>query len=88
MNVPDTHVPVIKTMHVDFVRRCVGDIRATATLSENDYHRVHQEDKGDVSVQVQVVDESDNEPIKAEMIWAWVNKSRKKKTATNPEAKE
>jgi acyl-coenzyme A thioesterase PaaI-like protein len=80
MNVPDTHIPLIKSMHVDFVRRCVGGIRVEASFStEDDYRRVHEEDRGEVSVQVRVVDESGNEPIKAQMIWAWVAKDRSKK---------
>jgi acyl-coenzyme A thioesterase PaaI-like protein len=79
MNVPDTHIPLIKSMHVDFVRRCQGDIRVKAWLSEEDYRRIHEEDKGDVNVQVRVEDESGNAPIETEMIWAWVNKDRSKK---------
>lgn len=79
MNVPDTHIPLIKSMHVDFVRRCQGDIRVKAWLTEEDYKRIHEEDKGDVSVKVRVEDESGNEPIETEMIWAWVNKTRSKK---------
>lgn len=79
MNVPDTHIPLIKSMHVDFVRRCQGDIRVKAWLADEDYKRIHEEDKGDVSVQVRVEDESGNEPIETEMIWAWVNKDRTKK---------
>ena len=76
MNVPDTHIPVIKQMNISFVRRCQGDIRARAVLSEEDYRRINEEDRGEVNVEVQVEDESGNEPIKAEMIWAWVSKDR------------
>jgi acyl-coenzyme A thioesterase PaaI-like protein len=79
MNVPDTHVPLIKSMHIDFVRRCQGDIRVEASLSDEEYRRINEEDKGEVSVQVRVEDESGNEPIEAEMIWAWVAKDRSKK---------
>jgi acyl-coenzyme A thioesterase PaaI-like protein len=83
MNVPDTHLPLIKTMNVDFVRRCQGGVRATATLSEKDYQRIHEEDRGDVKVDVVVEDDSGQEPIKAEMIWAWVSKDRTKKKETS-----
>jgi hypothetical protein len=78
MNVPDTHIPLIKSMNVNFVRRCEGDIRVYATLSQEDYIRMHEDDRGDVSVACRVEDESGNEPIEAEMIWAWVNKDRSK----------
>jgi len=76
MNVPDTHLPLIKTMKIDFVRRCVGDIRATAHLTADDLKRINEDDKGDVKIDVVVKDESGKEPIKAEMIWAWINKKR------------
>lgn len=76
MNVPDTHIPLIKSMNVNFVRRCQGDIRARATLSEEDYRRINEDDKGEVKVDVRVEDESGKEPIEAEMIWAWVSKDR------------
>jgi len=76
MNVPDTHIPLIKSMNINFVRRCQGDIRATAFLGEDDYKRINEDDKGEVKVDVVVEDESGNEPIKAEMIWAWISKNR------------
>mmetsp|Transcript_60012 Transcript_60012/g.89137 ORF Transcript_60012/g.89137 Transcript_60012/m.89137 type:complete len:84 (+) Transcript_60012:607-858(+) len=83
MNVPDTHIPLIKSMNVDFVKRCQGDIRVKASLSDEDFVRIHEEDRGDVTVQVHVEDESGNEPIKAEMIWAWVNKNRARQKKDN-----
>jgi len=68
----------VKSMNVDFVRRCQGGVRATASISEEDYKRIHEDDRGDIKVDVRVEDESGNEPIKAEMIWAWVSKNRSK----------
>ena len=88
MNVPDTHIPLIKQMNVSFVRRCQGDIRARAVLSEEDYRRINEEDRGEVNVEVQVEDESGNEPIKAEMIWAWVSKDRGKVSNKSKENQE
>lgn len=88
MNVPDTHIPVIKQMNISFVRRCQGDIRARAVLSEEDYRRINEEDRGEVNVEVQVEDESGNEPIKAEMIWAWVSKDRGSKGSINKETEK
>jgi len=79
MNVPDSKLPLIKSMQVDFVRRCQGGVRATATISDEDYKRIHEEERGDVKVDVMVRDDSGEEPIKAEMVWAWVSKDRKKK---------
>jgi len=79
MNVRDSHLPLIKQMKVDFVRRCEGDIRCEASLSDEDYNRIHTEDKGEVWVQCKVEDESGKEPIKAHMLWAWVAKKRRSK---------
>lgn len=78
MNVPDTHIPLIKSMNVNFVRRCEGSIRVKATITDDDYHRIHTSDRGDINVAVEVVDDSGNQPIIAEMIWAWVSKDRNK----------
>ena len=82
MNVPDTHIPLIKKMNVNFVRRCQGDIRVRATLGEDDYKRINEDDKGEVTVDVRVEDESGKEPIEAEMIWAWISKDRSKSSGS------
>lgn len=79
MNVRDTHVPLIKQMKVDFVRRCEGSIKVEATLSEEDYTKIHEEDRGEIWVSCKVEDESGKEPIKAHMLWAWVAKQRRSK---------
>lgn len=65
-------------MKVDFVRRCEGSIKAEASLSEEEYERIHTEDKGEVWVPCRVEDESGKEPIEAHMLWAWVAKRRSK----------
>ena len=79
MNVPDTHLPLTKSMKVDFIRRCEGSINVEASITEDDYKRIHEEDKGEVTVKCMVVDESGKEPIKADMLWAWVPKHRRSK---------
>ena len=79
MNVPDTHLPLIKSMKVDFVRRCEGSINVEASITEDDYKRIHEEEKGEVLVKCTVKDESGKEPIKADMLWAWVPKQRRSK---------
>ena len=76
MNVPDTHVPVIKTLHVDYVRRARGALRAEAWLDAMARTRVRTEDKGEIVVPVKITDQDNAEPIKCEMTWAWVPKRR------------
>lgn len=76
MNVPDDKLPLIKTMKVDYVRRSVGDMKAVAQLSQAQVTQILTQEKGEVVVPVTITDESGQEPIKAEMTWAWVPKKR------------
>ncbi len=72
MNVPDNRLPLMKSLQVNFKKRTRGDIRAVATLDESQLEAIAQDDKGEVSVQVQVTDETGAEPVECEMIWAWI----------------
>ncbi|HNE90726.1 MAG TPA: DUF4442 domain-containing protein [Agitococcus sp.] len=74
MNLPDDKLPLIKTLKVSYYKRTQGDMRAVATLSAEDIARIEREPKGEVLVPVIVTDESGGEPIKCEMLWAWVSK--------------
>jgi hypothetical protein len=56
-----------------------GDLKAVATLSDEQLLAMTTTDKGDLIVPVVVTDSEGNEPIKAEMCWAWVPKIRKAK---------
>ena len=72
MNVRDDCLPLAKTMRVDFKRRAQGGMRAVATLTDAQRALMQQSDKGEVSVTVQVSDESGEQPIQCEFIWAWI----------------
>ena len=74
MNLPDDKLPLIKSLKVSYYKRTQGDMRAVATLSAEDIARIEREPKGEVLVPVTVTDESGGEPIKCEMLWAWVPK--------------
>ena len=76
MNVPDTHVPLLKSMTVNFQRRMKGDLVATASLTDEQIALITSADKGDLIVPVSITDESGEEPIEVIMNWAWVNKVR------------
>jgi acyl-coenzyme A thioesterase PaaI-like protein len=76
INLPDDKLPLIKSLKVDFYKRTKGDMRAVATLTPEDVARIATEPKGELWVPVTVTDESGNEPIKCEMLWAWVPKSK------------
>lgn len=76
MNVPDDKLPLIKTMKIDYVRRSVGNMRAVAQLRPEQIQQIVSQEKGEVTVPVTITDESGQEPIQAEMIWAWVPKKK------------
>ncbi|WP_286263413.1 DUF4442 domain-containing protein [Thalassotalea atypica] len=76
MNVPDSHIPLLKSMTVNYTRRMQGDLSAVATLTDEQVTLIQSQDKGDVIVSVKITDESGLEPIDCEMHWAWVNKKR------------
>ena len=76
MNVPSSHLLVIKSMNIRYVRRAQGDLRAVATLSAEQRLRILSEPKGDLLVPVTVTDESGEQPIECEMIWAWTPKKK------------
>lgn len=75
MNVPDTHVPLLRQMHVDYTKRAQGGLRAVATLSEATRERIRTENRGEIEVPVTVTDAAGSEPLQASMTWAWVSKS-------------
>jgi acyl-coenzyme A thioesterase PaaI-like protein len=74
MTVPDSAIPLVKSLKLDYVRRCKGGITATATLSPEDVQRIRTEAKGSVTVPVSLVDDAGGEPVVCEAVWAWVPK--------------
>lgn len=74
MNLPDDKLPLIKTLKVDYLKRTRGDMRAVATLTKEQMQLIRTTPKGEVLVPVLVTDESGEEPIRCEMLWAWVPK--------------
>ena len=76
MNLPDDKLPLIKTMKIDYVRRAQGDMVAAASLRPEQIQQILTQDKGEVTVPVTITDASGEQPIQAEMVWAWVPKKR------------
>ena len=76
MSVPDDKIPVLKSMHVDYKKRCSGDLTATASLTPEQIEKIKTLDKGDVDIRVVCTDSENKEPIEATMVWAWTPKRR------------
>ncbi len=77
MNLPDDKLPLIKSMHVDYQRRAQGDMKAEASLTPEQIQQILTQDKGEVTVAVNITDSSGQSPIAAQMVWAWVPKVKK-----------
>lgn len=71
LNVPDDRILLIKTLHVDYVKVAKGALTATATLSDAQRDMILNTEKGELSIPITVVDESGEQPVQCEMIWAW-----------------
>lgn len=76
MNLPDDKLPLIKSMKVSYLKRSQGHMRAVAQLTPEQISAIRSQEKGEVTVPVQVSDQSGQEPITCEMVWAWVPKKR------------
>ncbi len=76
INLPGDKLPLIKDMNLSYVKRSSGDMTGVARLTDEQIQKMQDEDKGDISVAVTITDGTGTETVKAEMIWAWVPKSR------------
>lgn len=79
MNVPDSCIVLIKSFKIDFKRPTKGAMTATATLTDEQQKLMQSTEKGETLVSVRITDESGEEPIQCEMLWAWVSKSQLKR---------
>lgn len=78
MNIPDSCIVLIKHMNIQFKRPSKGGLTAVATLTDEQRKLMQETEKGETVVAVTVTDESGQEPIICEMLWAWVSKSHLK----------
>ncbi|MFC2994677.1 DUF4442 domain-containing protein [Acinetobacter sichuanensis] len=78
MNIPDSCIVLIKHMNIQFKRPSKGGLTAVATLTDEQRKMMQESEKGETLVHVIVKDESGQEPIQCEMLWAWVAKSHLK----------
>lgn len=76
INLPGDKLPLIKNMNLNYVRRSAGDITVVASLTDEQIGLLNTEAKGEVNVKVEVTDAKGEVPVEAEMLWAWVPKSR------------
>ena len=76
MNLPDSRLPLLKSMKIDYVKRSSGDMRAVAELTPQQIQSIVNDEKGEVVVKLTVTDAAGHQPVECEMTWAWVPKKR------------
>lgn len=76
MNLPDSRLPLLKSMKINYQRRMQGNLTAVAQLNSEQMTLMEQQEKGDIIVPVIITDESGQQPLECEMEWAWVSKKR------------
>lgn len=77
LHVPDQRIVLIKSLHVDYLKLTQGALTATASLSPEQQAFIADNEKGELIVPVRVIDESGQEPIQCQMLWAWLPKRKK-----------
>ena len=76
LNLPDSCLPLLKSMTINYQRRMQGDLTAIATIS-NQQIALLTEEKGNMDIAVTITDESGEQPIECIMTWAWISKKQK-----------
>lgn len=78
MNLPDSRLPLLKSMTINYQRRMQGSLTAVATISAQQAEQLTEE-KGNMEIIVEITDESGQQPIECIMTWAWIEKRTKSK---------
>jgi len=76
LNLPDSRLPLLKSMSLHYYKRMQGNLTAKASLTPEQINQIQQQEKGDLIIAVELIDESGEAPIVAEMEWAWISKKR------------
>ncbi len=76
IQLPDSQLPLLKSMTINYQRRMQGDLTAIATITDDQIALLAQ-DKGSMEIAVVITDESDQQPIECLMTWAWITKKSK-----------
>ena len=77
LHIPDDRILLIKSLHVDYLKVAQGGLTANATLSADQQKFIADNEKGELLIPVTVIDDSGNEPIQCQMLWAWLPKLKK-----------
>jgi acyl-coenzyme A thioesterase PaaI-like protein len=76
MHLPDDKIPLLKTLKVDYLKRTRGGLKAVVEFRPEQVEVILSQKKGEITVPVAVRDHLGKEPIRCEVIWAWIPRKR------------
>lgn len=76
MSLPPDRLPVVKTIEAKFIKKSAGRITATARLTEEQLELIRTAPKGEVTVEVEMRDESGEPPVLITVVPAWYPKKQ------------
>jgi uncharacterized protein (TIGR00369 family) len=88
LHLPDDRLPLLKMLKIDYVKRARGDLKAVAELRPEQVQALLSEMKGEISVPVTVTDQTGRQPIRCEVVWAWIPKNREQDRPASRSAPE
>lgn len=77
LSIPDNRIQVIRTLKVTYLKRASGDMKAVASLDDEQIKYIQETEKGELEIPVVITDETGTETAEASMIWAWTPKKKK-----------
>lgn len=83
LNVPDDRMVLVKSMTLNFRKPSRGDMRAVATLTDENRQFILENPKGELLIPCRLTDSTGKEPITVEILWAWLPKSELKAKQAN-----
>jgi len=76
MHLPDSRLPLLKRLDIQYLKRAEGDVRAEAWLPAADIARMQRDERGEVVVPVTVTDQAGTVTVECAICWAWITKDR------------
>ena len=73
-SLPADKLPLVKNINADFVKRSTGTLRGRVTLTEKQIDYIQNSDKGEIPLEVEIIDEAGIEPVKIIVTAVWIPK--------------
>lgn len=78
MHLPDSKLPLLKRLDIQYLKRAAGAVRAEAWLLAEDIARMQSDERGEVVVPVTVTDEAGTVTVECSICWAWVTRRQER----------